>query len=213
MPSRRAVFHLAVAALFALVAGAAAAEESTTIGTVTRVHGRAEATVGAQVRELVPGSAVARGESLRTGPDARLEVHFSDGSELTLGGDSGMVIDEFRFAADEKSGVALFRLTEGAFLMRTGAVGRLPGHPLTVKTPLASIGIRGTRFWGGPMDAPFNVLLLDGAVTVSTAHGSVDLNAIGNGTSITAADALPSTPVAWGGDRIARAVATVSFVQ
>lgn len=50
--------------------------------------------------------------------------------------------------------------------------------------------MRGTEFWGGPINAKYGVLLLEGEVTVSNQAGSVTLSAPGQGTDI--ASRLPS---------------------
>ena len=111
----------------------------------------------------------------------------------------------------QAAGRAQLALAQGSFLLQTGSVGKLPDHPLTVRTPLASVGVRGTRFWGGPLDAPLSVLLLDGKVVVTSPAGSVELGTPGEGTSVTEPGAAPRPPSFWGEQRIQRAFATVNF--
>ena len=151
-----------------------------------------------------------QGDRLRTGPGSRLRLRFIDGMELTLGDGAEMVVDAFAWAPAAAQGKAALSLVQGAFLLDTGLVGKLPDHPLVVKTPVASVGVRGTRFWGGPLDALLNVLLLEGRVVVTTPGGSVELGP-GQGTGIATVGAAPHPPSVWDGDRVARAVATVSF--
>jgi hypothetical protein len=199
-----------LAALCLMVAGFAAARAETA-AKVVRLQGSAQAVAGAKARDLAPGDPVNAGERLRTGPGSRLLVQFSDGMELTLSDGAEMAVTAFQWQAGQGQGNAELTLAQGAFLLRTGAVGKLPGHPLTVKTPLASVGVRGTQFWGGPLDAPLSVLLFEGKVVVTTPKGSVELGTPGEGTSIAGPDATPSIPSFWGDQKIRAAYDTVTF--
>ena len=50
-----------------------------------------------------------------------------------------------------------------------------------MSTPVADIGVRGTEFWGGPINAKYGVLLLEGEVTVSNQAGSVTFGRLRTG--------------------------------
>ena len=188
--------------------GSAIAEPAATI---MRIQGQGQAVEAAGARILSVGDPIRRGDHLRTGPGGRLWLRFSDGMELTLGESAEMVVDEFTWSAATGQGRADLGLVQGAFLLETGLVGKLPDHPLVVKTPLASVGVRGTRFWGGPLDAPLNVLLLEGRVVVTSPAGSVELNEPGAGTSLSGPDEIPHPPSIWSTAQVGRAFATVSF--
>lgn len=199
---------LAVLVALVLAGGSARAAEA---GKVVRLQGSAQAVDAGHTRTLSPGDPVNAGDSLRTGPGSRLLVLFSDGMELTLSDGAEMAVTAFRWQGGQ--GNAELALAQGAFLLRTGAVGKLPDHPLTVKTPLASVGVRGTQFWGGPLDAPLSVLLFEGRVVVTSAKGSVELGTPGEGTSIAGPDASPRTPSFWGDQKIRAAFDTVTFTN
>ncbi|CAA7615854.1 conserved exported hypothetical protein [Candidatus Terasakiella magnetica] len=181
------------------------------VGRVARIQGTAEAQDGTVSRPLGADAEIRAGDRLRTGAGSRLELHFSDGMQLTLSDGAEMVVDEFVWAPAAAQGKAALSLVSGSFLLQSGAVGKLPDHPLTVKTQVASVGVRGTRFWGGPLGDPMNVLLLEGRIVVSNAAGSVDLDSPGAGTAITAPGTAPQPPSRWPDERVARAFATVSF--
>ena len=82
---------------------------------------------------------------------------------------------------------------------------------IAVSTPVADIGVRGTEFWGGPIEGRYGVLLLEGEVTVSNQAGSVTLSAAGQGTDIPSPLDAPGAVKPWGADKIARAVASVAL--
>ena len=80
-------------------------------------------------------------------------------------------------------------------------------------TPVAVVGIRGTEFWGGPIDdQALGVFLIEGAVSVSNAAGQQVLNWPGHGTNIAAPGAAPGPVTFWPPpDKIGRDIATVTF--
>ena len=99
-------------------------------------------------------------DELRTGAKARLQVSFRDSTELTLGENATVVVDRFVFDPDEGTGEALLKTGVGAFRLATGKISELKNKKITVSTPFATLGVRGTDFWWGPIDGRFGVLLL-----------------------------------------------------
>lgn len=189
-------------ALLALPAWAAAEP----VGTAVRVSGEARADGVA----LAPGTPFESGAILTTGDGARLEVVFSDGTHLVLGERARLAVERYAYDPAARNGEARLRASDGAFLVTSGAVAKLPGRPLSVATPVAIIGVRGTRFWGGPLDNALDVLVLEGAVTVANDTGHTDLDA-GQGTGVTAAGQAPGAPVTWADAKVRRALNSVEF--
>lgn len=107
---------------------------------------------------------------------------------------------------------AVMRLLEGAFKVTSGELVKLADANMTVETDTATIGIRGTTFWGGSLDGDFEVALLGGkGVYVETKAGRVELSKIGDGTKILNDKTVPSNPSAWMQEKLNRAADTVSF--
>jgi hypothetical protein len=83
---------------------------------------------------------------------------------------------------------------------------------VSVTTPFAAIGVRGTEFWGGPIDdQALGVFLIEGAVRVSNAAGARILERPGQGTNIARSGAAPGPVTLWPPDKVNRALATVAF--
>jgi hypothetical protein len=200
---RRLVLCLAVW-LLALLPGVGWAAP---IGTVTRLKG--EAAAGALA--LSPGTTIPAGAILRTAAGARVEIRFIDGTELVLGELAELVVDQFEFDGKAQTGKAVLDVRAGAFLVGSGAIGKLPDRPLRVVTPVATIGIRGTKFWGGSLRNPLDVLVLDGAIRVESAAGAVILDQPGQGTSVPRAGMAPVPPSFWGPEQVDQAFKSVSF--
>jgi ferric-dicitrate binding protein FerR (iron transport regulator) len=194
------------ALLLCLLSGPALAGD--VAGWVSRTQGEARQEGGPI---LVPGVVLPVGAVLATGRASRLEIKLIDGTELTLGENSSLALDAVFFDLAAQKGNVLVRVVDGAFRAVTGRVGDLPGKPFVLKTRLATIGIRGTTFWGGPIDGAFGVALLDGkGIYVETREGRVELTAIGQGTTLIAGQP-PETPVAWMPDKVGRALDTITF--
>jgi hypothetical protein len=192
----------------ALVAAANAASAATAIGKVTRIQGDATGTVEG-VRHAIAGEdAVYLDEGVTTGIDARLELTLDDATVLTVGENASLRLDAFIYRPD--ANVVKVTLA-GAFRFVSGKLSAGSARDATVTTPFAVIAIRGTDFWGGPIDGAFGVLLFEGAVAVTNAGATTDLAAPGDGVNLPTAVSPPGGVVAWAADKVARAVATVTF--
>ena len=181
------------------------------IGQVERVQNFAAATTASNDRILAVGGPVYLNDRLFTGVDARLELSFKDETSLTLGADAALDIDSFVF--DGNGGEAGWTMLAGAFAMTTGLIGKSDPQRVVITTPVSTIGIRGTRFWGGPVDSElYGVLILDGAVDVKTRVGTVTLDDVGEGTKINTQTGVLSDPKTWGEGLVAQAMAAIAFV-
>jgi hypothetical protein len=86
-----------------------------------------------------------KGDVLRTGTDGSLGVAFKDDSLLSLGPNSEIVIDEFLFAPAEGKLSIVTRMLRGTAAYLSGMVGKLSPESVRFETPVASVGIRGTK--------------------------------------------------------------------
>lgn len=196
-------------AVFALAAVPVLADDDDLAGKVTRIQGAGMAMQNALPRPLKVGDEVLAGDVLSTGKGARLEVTMIDETVLTLGEKAVLVVSEYAMGAKPN---AALRLLQGAFSAATGKMTQTADASFFVNTEVATIGVRGTTFWGGMLDGQFQVAMLEGTgVYVESRGGRVELTEAGQGTAITGPNATPSSPRFWGGDKINRAVATISF--
>ena len=91
------------------------------------------------------GERIFEGDVLRTGKDGSLGVAFKDDSLLSLGPNSEIVIDEFLFAPAEGKLSIVTRMLRGTAAYLSGMVGKLSPESVRFETPVASVGIRGTK--------------------------------------------------------------------
>jgi hypothetical protein len=211
--SERCIVHrliiIAVMLVSGFTSGQSAAQDA--IGRVSRLQGEASGTRNGATRDLALNSSVFLNEVVSTAETARLEVTFTDNTRLTLGEKAKLTLDNYVFDSAAGKGTIRFGLV-GAFRFVSGQVSKLASADVSVTTPVAVVGIRGTEFWGGPIDdQALGVFLIEGAVSVSNAAGQQVLNLPGQGTNIAAPGAAPGPVTFWPPDKIGRAIATVTF--
>ena len=179
------------------------------VGAVENVQERAEAKFDQGLRMLDRLDPVLFEDLLRTGADARLLARLADGSEITLGENAEMLIDDFVYDPANGKGEMFVRVVKGAFLFVGGEIENVAGGKgVQIATAVGTLGIRGTKLWGGPIDDGFGVLVLDGTVEITTAHGTVMVTA---GTATMVRDQRAEAPAPWPRSKIARAFATIRF--
>src|SRR5262245_10359308 len=197
---------IAVAVATGFLSSGAQAADRPSVGMATKVVSPAEV----QNEPAAVGTLAHMNDELRTGAKARLQISFRDSSELTLGENARVVVDRFIFNPDEGTGEALIKTGVGAFRLATGKISELRDKKITVSTPFATLGVRGTDFWWGPIDGRFGVLLLtESKLEVRNDAGAVLIDKAGYGTEI---DQLkggygaPSPPHKWDPGMVERAL-------
>lgn len=83
---------------------------------------------------------VVRNATLQTVPNGSLEVKFTDGSMLTLGANSTIVVDNYVYNQGG-AGQQTLKMTRGVFRFVSGTI---PKDRVQLQTPMVTIGIRGT---------------------------------------------------------------------
>lgn len=181
------------------------------VGQVTQIKGSVELKRQSETITPTEGTVICQGDSFKTAPGAIAEMKLRDGTKLTVGKDSQLVIREYRIFRS-KPNVALFDLLQGAFRSISGSITKRP-HRFEVSSRIATIGIRGTDFWGGyglTPDGALDVVMLEGhGVYVKNDKGQVELDKPGLGTTITV-DGAPGAAKTWGEEKLKRAVATIT---
>lgn len=117
-----------------------------TVGSIKSVGGTAYIIRNGAAIETKAGTRVLRHDSLKTGADGSLSMVFRDDTLLALGPNSQLVINEFLFSPGEGKLSFVARLLKGTAACVTGIIGKLSPDSVRFETPVANIGIRGTRF-------------------------------------------------------------------
>ena len=134
--------------------------------------------------------------------NGKLEITFDDGSTVKLSANSKLVIDEFVFDPNPKKSKMAFKVAAGTARFATGKLGLVDKNKIKIRTPTATIGIRGTDFTTtvDEIGRSLVVLLPDadgvvGEVVVESLVDSVTLNEAFQATMVSTAEASPTEPV------------------
>ena len=116
------------------------------VGTIASVEGTVELGRAGTWTTAAMGTAVARGDSLRTGQPGRVRVVFQDDSVLTMADGSELTIDEQ--VVDRTRGVArsLLHLLQGKVRAVVSEYYERRGSAFTIETATAVVWVRGTEF-------------------------------------------------------------------
>lgn len=160
----------ALAAVSAMTIPALAFAE--VVGRVLMSAGETSALREGKVIPLTYGSPVDSRDTLQTGPRSNMQIRFTDESIISLREQTRLQIEDFKYAAKEGGDEsAVFRLVKGAFRTVTGLIGRSNLSRYAVRTPSATIGIRGTMYAAGVCDKDcFNA---DGTLARDGVYGMV----------------------------------------
>lgn len=196
-----AIKGLLLAAL--LLAGSAWADVA---GTVTHLSGPLMAKKpDGTVKALAVKSEVESGDTLVSEKNTYAQVRFIDNSQVTLRPGTTFRIEKFSYNADKPDAdKASFDLVKGGLRSVSGALGKRNKEKFELKTPSATIGIRGTTFiaqyvpppppqgspvlpglrpqgTGGPEGPPLppglHLNVTDGAIVVTNNGGSLGFQA------------------------------------
>ena len=159
-------------------------------GKVMFVFGQAwlDSTDGTHL-EVVKGMSFDSGDHFSTAANGRVQLRMADGGLIALRPSTEFVIEEFSYAgSDADAGVAdsqdrsFFGLVKGGFRSITGAIGQKDKSAYRVRTPVATIGIRGTDYDAvfcetacEPGNIGLYVGVTEGGVVLTNAAGSLEL--------------------------------------
>ena len=158
------------------------------------------------------GDKIFLGDNIETGPDAGMQIMLLDETIFTIGPDAGMVIDEFVYDPSTSTGQVTASVVKGAFRFVSGRVAKETPQNMSVRTPVGTIGIRGTSAAGrvDPPDENGNprgtIILLGpgtnnnaneraGRITVTNGGATIEISRSGFGTTIIGLNGTPTPPV------------------
>jgi len=93
-----------------------------------------------------PGGQLVNSDIIISKANAYAGIIFIDGTTITIGPDSQFNINSYQFKPDVEEYAFSMYLKKGSAIYNSGKIGRLSPESVTLSTPTASIGIRGTRF-------------------------------------------------------------------
>jgi len=138
--------HISFFILFCVTDVFALVNEKIVIAKVISAKGLVFAQSGSmEKRKLKRRSKIYSEDTILTNKNASTQIRFSDGSLISLEQESEFTISEYTFNDNEDDKV-IFNLIEGKLRTITGKIGKKTKKNYQMKTPVATIGIRGTHY-------------------------------------------------------------------
>lgn len=116
------------------------------IGFVKTVTGAAVVIADGKSINARVGTPVKMGNTLKTGSDGAMGVTFKDNTVMSFGPDTQLTVDEYLYAPESDRLKFCSTMSKGTVEVVTGVIARLKPKSVTIKTPAAMIGCRGTRY-------------------------------------------------------------------
>ena len=155
-----------------------AAAEVAPAGQVIVASGTVQAlTASGEVRELRRRSSFYAGDTIRTASASQAQLRFADGALLSLRPDSELRVDDYRYTNQGGAGDrSVSTLLKGGLRTITGVIGKQDPQAYEVKTPVATIGVRGTHY-EAVLESPESLVLAawQGGIRVRNERGAIDL--------------------------------------
>jgi hypothetical protein len=111
------------------------------IGVAAAVNNQVEGLSGASARRLATGSGVFENERVRTGEASTAQLLFRDKTTVNIGPRAELTLDKFVFDPNRGRGQVALDLVRGTVRFATGSQN--PSN-YSIKTPVATLGIRGS---------------------------------------------------------------------
>jgi hypothetical protein len=165
----------------------AIAQNASKIGVASAVKNRVEGSTGGAARALAAGSSVFAREVVRTGDESTAQLLFLDETSLSIGPQSEVTLDRFVFDPNQGAGSMVINATRGAFRFISGS--QRPSN-YQIRTPVATIGVRGTvfdanLFTNAKGENVLIVILVEGSCVITLGGKPYPLNKRGEALIIT----------------------------
>jgi len=203
-------FSVFIIVFFASITASPAFADDGVIGTILEVEGSATVMPsGGSPSAAAVNTTVHLNDTVQTDTASRVFILFIDNTQLTLSEDTRVKIDNYIFDPDDNRGnKASYSVLQGAFQYVSGLIGKKENPDVHIDTPVGSIGIRGTDFWGGNLDNQYSVAVNDGQVALKTDAGEEVVNK-GQGTSVKDRHSIPEHAHVWPREKFQRISNTV----
>lgn len=133
----------------------AAAQPLAAVGKVDKASGTVEVTHADGTRGVLhQGDPIYKGDVISTkGDESAVGIVFADASTFALSKTGRMVVDELAFDPESQSGQSALSVVKGTFAFESGQIAKTAPDAATIKTPVMTIGVRGTSGAGHADDS------------------------------------------------------------
>jgi hypothetical protein len=128
------------------IATAAPAASQNQIAQVKTVSGQVTIERGSGQTSPKAGDPLFEKDTIVTGADGSIGITFIDNTVMSAGPSSEISLEQFKFDSSNFNGSMLTELRKGTLSVVSGDIARSSPGAMKVRTPAATLGVRGTRF-------------------------------------------------------------------
>ncbi len=158
-------------------------------GRITLSGGEAQIERDARILAINPNSEIRPGDTISTGQTGRVQWAMQDNSTFSTLGGTQFKIEEFSKFDRPRS---IYSLLKGGFRTVTGLISKRADGIYKMNTPVATLGVRGTKYLGifcksscdkytkslnGKVEDGLYVKVDEGIVIITNANGSIEVKA------------------------------------
>lgn len=145
------------------------------IGKITTIEGKVLIERNNTKIVGVLGYEIEEKDIISTQVNSKIKITFIDNTIITIGKESSLNVEEYIFNASTKEAKTELNVLKGAFHTITGQIGKVNPDKFKLKTKSASIGIRGTEFYGDEnriVCTQGRIIVLSNSVSVDVPSGN-----------------------------------------
>lgn len=143
-----AVGRVAAAFAAASMTASPVLAQANAVGINAAIRNKVQIRSGRQAKPAVLRARVLLNDEVTTGAASQLQILLLDRTTFTVGANARVAVDRFVYDPRSNSRSTGVSVTKGAFRFMSGRNLGRPSGPVSVRTPVATIGIRGTIFEG-----------------------------------------------------------------
>lgn len=182
------------------------------IGSVTELKGTAIIKRGKETIPVAKGTVIELNDKVET-KNGNVKITFKDNTTVNVTESSSLVIDDFVYDPRSNAGKLSLKAAAGTVRYASGNIAHNNPNAVNIKTPTASIAVRGTDFVMAVNETGSSMVMLmpsceteqnvnlkglscgSGAIDVETPSGIVKMNKPYQATLVETANQAPSPPV------------------
>ncbi|HSF20597.1 MAG TPA: FecR domain-containing protein [Burkholderiales bacterium] len=146
MAALRSIIRFLACAALAAAAFAAAPLSANDIAQIKTLSGTVMVERGSQRILASAGLKLMQADIIRTGIDGSVGITFIDNTIMSAGPNSSLALDKFSFNSTTHEGRLDASVRSGTLSVISGKIAKQSPEAMTVRTPAAILGARGTEF-------------------------------------------------------------------
>jgi hypothetical protein len=142
----KSLTHCRIAVALVLLCGSAVAASAADIGQVKIAKGQVTIERQGTTMPATVGARLQVADTVRTGAVGSVGITMDDDSLLSAGPNSALSLDRYAFDSTTNQGRLDTSLNKGTLSVISGRIAKQSPDAMTVRTPTAILGVRGTEF-------------------------------------------------------------------